>query len=106
MKNIIIIGPQGSGKGTQAEKIIAEFKLIHIESGALIRSRAKIQDEKGRYIDEIANKKGQLLPDGLVLDLIEEKISQNPTDTGYLFDGYPRTISQYEVLTQLLKATP
>lgn len=102
MKNIILIGPQGSGKGTQAEKIISEFKLIHLEAGALIRARAKLHDKKAEIIDHLANKKGQLLPDGIVLDMMYEEMTGTKTDTGYLFDGFPRTVTQYQALKEML----
>lgn len=103
MVNLILIGPQGSGKGTQAEKIVAEFGLTHIEAGALIRTRAKKHDQKAIIIDHLANKKGQLLPDGIVLDMIYDELAQNPTSIGYLFDGFPRTLTQYQALQGLLK---
>jgi adenylate kinase len=102
MLNIILIGPQGCGKGTQAEKIVREFGLAHIESGGLIRTRAKKHDRKAEIIDHLANKKGQLLPDGIVLDMISDELTENKSAAGFLFDGFPRTINQYQALKELL----
>lgn len=102
MKNILLIGPQGSGKGTQAEKIVADFKLTHIEAGSLIRARAKLHDKKAEIIDHLANKLGQLLPDGIVLDMIFDELAENPSQEGYLFDGFPRSVAQYQALKQML----
>ena len=103
MLNLLLIGPQGSGKGTQAEKIVAEFSLTHLEAGALIRARAEKHDQKAKIIDHLANKKGQLLPDGVVLDMIYDELAENPSSKGYLFDGFPRTVAQYQALQGLLK---
>jgi adenylate kinase len=102
MLNVILIGPQGSGKGTQAEKIISEYGLTYIEMGSLIRARAKLPDKKAEIIDHLANKKGLLLPDGVVLDMISDELTDNISKTGYLFDGFPRTVNQYQALKQLL----
>jgi adenylate kinase len=104
MLNLIIIGPQGSGKGTQAENILSEYHLIHIESGALIRARAKLHDKKAEIIDHLANKKGQLLPDGIVLDMITDEIMENKNGAGFLFDGFPRTVNQYQAMLQLFSS--
>ena len=101
--NLILIGPQGSGKGTQAEKLVVELGLTHIEMGALIRERAEKHDRKAEIIDHLVNKKGQLLPDGIVLDMIDDELDERPTDKGYLFDGFPRTVAQYQALKEMLK---
>lgn len=99
--NIVLIGPQGSGKGTQANLILADFPLIHIEMGALIREAAESHDKKGEIIDHLVNKKGSLLPDGVVLDMLITKFDQVGCDN-LLFDGFPRTVSQYLSLKDLL----
>jgi adenylate kinase len=102
MLNLLLIGPQGSGKGTQAEKIVEQYKLTHLEMGALIRTRAKVHDKKAEIIDHLANKKGLLLPDGIVLDMISDELTDKSSESGYLFDGFPRTENQYQALKQLL----
>jgi adenylate kinase len=99
--NILLIGPQGSGKGTQAEKICTFFRLHHLEAGALIRSEAQGPSPKAVIIDHLVNKKGQLLPDGVVLDLIADSLEQTGFDQ-ILFDGFPRTLPQFDVLTEFL----
>jgi adenylate kinase len=86
MKNIFLIGPQGSGKGTQAEMIVKEFGLTHIETGSMIRKRAEVHDRKSELIDHLANKKGILLPDGIVLGMIDDELTERPSLEGYLFD--------------------
>jgi len=100
--NLVLIGPQGCGKGTQAEKIVEIFELYHVEAGGLIRKRAQSHDKKAVIINHLANQKGQLLPDGVVLDMIFDELDDHPSSTGYLFDGYPRTITQYEALKGML----
>jgi adenylate kinase len=103
MKNIFIIGPQGSGKGTQAEMIVQEYGLTHIETGSMIRRRAELHDRKSELIDHLANKKGVLLPDGIVLGMIEDELAEKKNDKGYLFDGFPRTTKQYEAFKDVMK---
>lgn len=103
MLNLILIGPQGSGKGTQAQNIIDHYKLHHIEAGRLIRDRAEKHDKKAEIIDHLANQKGQLLPDGVVLDMIYDELEETDVDKGYLFDGFPRTTQQYQALKDLLE---
>lgn len=103
MLNLVLMGPQGSGKGTQAEKIVTEYGLVQIEAGALIRKRAKFNDKKADIIDHLANKKGQLLPDGVVLGMIYEEVGEVKSSKGYLFDGFPRSVKQYEALKGLLE---
>jgi adenylate kinase len=103
MKNIFLIGPQGSGKGTQADLIVQEFGLTHIETGTMIRRRAELHDLKSVLIDHLANKKGVLLPDGIVLGMIDDELKDKHSDIGYLFDGFPRTIKQYQAFKDLLK---
>jgi adenylate kinase len=103
MKNIFLIGPQGSGKGTQAEMMVHEYGLTHIETGTVIRKRAELHDLKSILIDHLANKKGILLPDGIVLGMIEDELAEKHTDKGYLFDGFPRTVKQYDAYKEILK---
>jgi len=101
MKNLLLIGPQGCGKGTQAEMIVKKFELTHVEMGGLIRKRASLHDRKAEIIDHLANKRGMLLPDGVVMDMIYAALEEHPTDKGYLFDGFPRTVAQYNGLRSL-----
>lgn len=104
MLNIIMIGPQGSGKGTQAQIIAKEHGLKYIEAGAMIRKQGELPDKKSEIIDHLVNKKGMLLPDGIVLDMLYDEIEGQPNDKGYLFDGFPRTVLQYQALKEFLKS--
>jgi len=97
--NIILLGPQGSGKGTQARLLTEKLGLFYIESGDLLRAAAK-DDPR---IDEIINKQGQLLPDTETFSIVTDYINNNkPEANDLLFDGYPRTIKQYELLQKWL----
>lgn len=102
MINCILIGPQGSGKGTQAEMIVQKYGLTHIETGLMIRKRAQYHDKKAELMNHLTNKMGILLPDGIILDMIFNELAEKPSEKGYLFDGFPRTVKQYESLKELL----
>jgi adenylate kinase len=107
MLNIVLFGPPGAGKGTQAEKIIDKYNLVHLSTGDILRSELAEKTELGlkakKYMD-----KGELVPDEVVIDMIETKIDQNPGAKGFIFDGFPRTIAQAEALDKMLskKNTP
>ena len=103
MLNVILIGPQGSGKGTQAQLIAKEYGLKHIEMGSMIRRRAQLHDKKAEIIDHLINKKGILLPDGIVLDMLYDEMEEQKRKKGFLFDGFPRTIKQYQALKEFFK---
>lgn len=97
--NIIILGPQGSGKGTQAELISDKFNLFYLDMGKFLRGEAL----KNPLVDKIINERGKLLPDGIVFSLMSEYVAPKvPTRDGILFDGYPRSPAQYELLKQWL----
>ena len=101
MFNIILFGPPGSGKGTQSEKLIDRYGLIHLSTGNLLReeisNRTKLGLEAKSYMDS-----GQLVPDGVVIGMIRSAITSNPDAEGFLFDGFPRTVAQSEALDELL----
>lgn len=103
MINIILIGPQGSGKGTQAEFLLREYGLKYIEMGSMIRARTQIHDKKAQIINHLTGQKGELLPDGIVLDMLYNEIEENRASKGYLFDGFPRSEKQYGQLKEFLK---
>jgi len=99
--NIIILGPQGSGKGTQAELLVDKFGLFYFESGKFLRKLAK----KDRRIDEIISKRGELIEDREMFSYMSERLEKEvPAGQGVLLDGYPRSIAQYELLKEWLKA--
>lgn len=96
--NIIILGPQGCGKGTQAKLLAEKLNLAHIEMGAALREQAKEETPLGEKIDEIINKKGELVPDDLIAEVIREAIRKVPEDKGIILDGAPRKISQIKIV--------
>ncbi len=102
MINIVLFGPPGSGKGTQAQNLIEKFNLKQISTGDLFRYNMKNDTELGKlaksYID-----KGELVPDQVTTDMLVDEI-RKPTDTnGFIFDGYPRTAAQTEALERIVK---
>ncbi len=107
MFNLILFGPPGSGKGTQSEKIIEKYGLIHLSTGDLLRSQIAKQTPLGLEAKKLMDK-GQLVPDEVVVGMISSALDANPNGNGFLFDGFPRTASQAESLDKLLslKGTP
>jgi adenylate kinase len=101
MFNLILFGPPGSGKGTQSEKIVDRFGLIHLSTGNLLRQeihdRTPLGLEAKNFMD-----KGQLVPDEVVIGMIDTCLEKHPEAKGFLFDGFPRTIAQAEALDKLL----
>ncbi len=102
MINLVLFGPPGSGKGTQAEKLEEAFDLFHISTGDLLRTEIKNETPLGKkaksYVEE-----GKLLPDELIVDMMDHTIQNHQDKEGFIFDGFPRTIAQAEALDQLLK---
>ncbi len=102
MRTIILIGPQGCGKGTQAQFILKRYGLSYIEAGAMIRERALYHDKKSDILNHLVNQKGILLPDGIIMDMVCDELEEHPSDSGYLFDGFPRSTIQYQSLKEFL----
>ncbi len=97
--NILLLGPQGSGKGTQAALILKNFHLFYMEMGSLLREAAKTDSQ----IDEMINKKGELVPDEITFTLVTRKLdTERPDKDGILFDGFPRSVAQYLMLKDWL----
>lgn len=101
MKNIILIGPPGAGKGTQAKMIAENLGLIHISTGDLIREEQKNDTKIGKYATQLIDK-GHFLPDAIVIQMVKQKIIDNPTAEGFIFDGFPRTVDQAKTLDEFL----
>jgi adenylate kinase len=101
MFNIIIFGPPGSGKGTQSEKLIAKYGLKHLSTGDLLRSEIASKTPLGLEAKTIMDK-GHLVPDEVVIGMISNAIEKNSEVSGFLFDGFPRTITQASSLDKLL----
>ena len=101
MFNLILFGPPGSGKGTQSEKLTAEYNLKHLSTGDLLRSEIHNQTPLGIEAKKIMDK-GHLVPDEVVIGMISSALDSNPKCDGFLFDGFPRTSAQAEALDKLL----
>jgi adenylate kinase len=102
MFNLILFGPPGSGKGTQSEKIIEKYGLVHLSTGDLLRSQIAQQTPLGLEAKKLMDK-GQLVPDEVVVGMISSALDASPEAKGFLFDGFPRTASQAESLDNLLE---
>lgn len=98
---IIMMGPPGAGKGSQAKIIAKEYSIPHISTGDMFRSALKNETPMGLKAKEYMDK-GELVPDSVVNGLVEERISQQDCKDGYVLDGYPRTINQAEALSEIL----
>ena len=102
MKNIVIFGAPGSGKGTQSDKIIAEFGVAHISTGDVLRAEIKAGSELGQTAAKYIND-GNLVPDSLIIDILAQTLDNLGKDVaGVIFDGFPRTIAQAEALDEML----
>ena len=101
MLNIVLFGPPGSGKGTQACKIIEKYKLMHISTGDLLRSEVEKQTELGIRAKAIMDS-GELVSDEIVIGMIRNKIEEFQDGPGFIFDGFPRTVKQARELRKLL----
>ena len=102
MKNIVIFGAPGSGKGTQSDKIIEEFGVEHISTGDVLRAEIKAGTELGKTAAEYIND-GKLVPDSLIIDILASVYDSFGKDhKGVIFDGFPRTIPQAEALKKML----
>lgn len=101
MLNIVLFGPPGAGKGTQSQKLIEKYGLIHLSTGDLLRSEISKGTELGLKAKKLMDE-GMLVPDDVVIGMIESKIADNRTSPGFIFDGFPRTVPQAEALDNLL----
>jgi adenylate kinase len=100
--DILLLGPQGAGKGTQAKRIAAEYGIPHIATGDILRAAIAAGTELGRRIQPIYDR-GDLVPDGLMIDLIRERLTQPDAVDGFVLDGFPRTIAQADALDAMLR---
>jgi adenylate kinase len=101
MFNLILFGPPGSGKGTQSSFLIEKYGLKHLSTGDLLRSEIAAQTDLGMEAKKLMDK-GLLVPDEVVVGMINSAIDNHPEAKGFLFDGFPRTVAQAEALDQLL----
>jgi adenylate kinase len=102
MLNIVLFGPPGAGKGTQSERLIERYALVHLSTGDIFRANIKGETPLGvlakSYID-----KGQLVPDEVTIDMLKSVVTENKGAKGFIFDGFPRTTAQAEALDAFLK---
>jgi|AACY02.16.fsa_nt_gi Adenylate kinase and related kinases len=101
--NIVIIGPPACGKGTLAKSLMKRYDLAHIEAGNLLRERAAMDDKLGREIGEIISR-GDFVSEDLIFDLITDKLTSEDCETGFIVDGFPRTITQAQRFDMFLKS--
>jgi len=101
MLNIVLFGPPGAGKGTQSEKLIQHYGLVHLSTGDILRAERKAGTPLGLEADSFITR-GELVPDAVVIGMIEKKIEENLTAKGFIFDGFPRTTAQAAALDELL----
>ena len=99
--NIVLFGPPGSGKGTQATYIVNSKKLTHISTGDIFRKNISQNTKLGQLASDFMNK-GQLVPDQLTIDLLETEIDTYKNSNGFIFDGFPRTLPQAEAFDKFL----
>ncbi|MEI7562565.1 MAG: nucleoside monophosphate kinase [bacterium] len=95
MRNITLLGPPGCGKGTQAEMLAKAFGLYHLSTGNIFRDISERNDEFALRIRAVLSR-GNFAPDQVTIELVQEALIKNPCDAGYIFDGFPRNISQYK----------
>jgi adenylate kinase len=101
MLNIVLFGPPGAGKGTQSERLIAKYDLVHLSTGDIFRSNIKGETDLGKlaksYMDQ-----GKLVPDSVTIDMLRSEVLKHENAKGFIFDGFPRTNAQAEALDQFL----
>jgi adenylate kinase len=101
MLNIVLFGPPGAGKGTQSQKLIDKYHLIHLSTGDLLRNEIAQGTQLGLEAKKLMDQ-GTLVPDEVVIGMISNKLDANKDARGFIFDGFPRTVAQAEALDSLL----
>lgn len=100
--NLILLGPPGAGKGTQASRIVADYGIPHVSTGDILRSAVKNQTQMGLEAKKFMDA-GELVPDSVVIGIVKDRLQEPDTARGFLMDGFPRTIPQAEALDEVLK---
>jgi adenylate kinase len=101
VNDLVFIGPPGAGKGTQAQRLVSKLSVPQISTGDMLRAARKAGTELGRKADEFMSR-GALVPDEVVIGLVEERLELPDAETGFVLDGFPRTVPQAEALDRLL----
>jgi adenylate kinase len=100
-RNLVLLGPPGAGKGTQAERLVSDFELPYYATGNILREAIASGSELGKQAKDIVDA-GELVPDDVISKVIEERLDSGEADDGFLLDGFPRTIGQAEMLERAL----
>ena len=103
MINLVLFGKPGAGKGTQAAFLKSQYQLFHISTGDLFRHHIQGATELGKLAKSFMDK-GDLVPDQVTIDMLEETVTKNPDVKGFIFDGFPRTLNQAESLDTFLES--
>lgn len=103
MLNLVLFGPPGAGKGTQSEKLIDRYKLVHLSTGDIFRANIKGETELGRLAKSYMDK-GELVPDEVTIRMLEAEVNKHASPEGFIFDGFPRTTAQAEALDKFLES--
>ncbi|MFH1297167.1 MAG: adenylate kinase [Bacteroidota bacterium] len=101
MLNLIIFGPPGVGKGTQAAKVAKRYDLVHISTGDILRTEIRLETELGLKVKDIIAS-GELAPDELLIEILESTCDKHNRAQGFIFDGFPRTLKQAEALDEMM----
>ena len=99
--DIVILGPPGAGKGTQAKRVAAETRLPHINTGDILRAERASGSDLGRTVEAIMAR-GELVPDDVIIDVVRERLERPDTANGFVLDGFPRTLPQADALDRML----
>jgi len=102
MLNLVLFGPPGAGKGTQSEKLIQKYNLVHLSTGDILRGEITQGTELGLEAKKLMDQ-GILVPDEVVIGMISNKLDSDKDGNGFIFDGFPRTVAQAEALDEVLK---
>lgn len=102
---LVLLGPPGAGKGTQAVNISKRYGICHISTGDMLREQVSKQTKLGQEASRFMNA-GQLVPDKVILDMVKNRLKRKDCENGFLFDGFPRTVPQAEALNKQLEKKP
>jgi adenylate kinase len=103
MLNIVLFGPPGAGKGTQSERLIEKYNLVHLSTGDVFRANIKGETELGKLAKSYMDA-GQLVPDAVTIDMLRSEVAKHTDPKGFIFDGFPRTNAQAQALDEFLSS--
>jgi adenylate kinase len=103
MLNIVLFGPPGAGKGTQSEKLVKDYQLVHLSTGDIVRYNIKNNTELGQLAKSFMDK-GNLVPDEVTINMLQAEVDKHPEAKGFIFDGFPRTTAQAVALDAFMSS--